>query len=244
MKKNDTIRKDATIVAETPVSASVSESNAPKKKRRFNRRTLFKAMFVVSIIFIMISLTYAWFSLSDTANVNGVDLGFTEANSLVAEGVFTKGKIDSVTGNGTSFYKPVMEKQLVGTSNGQNLYKLVKGDTYEQQTDDVTSVNSVVDNVLTVDFTLNIVGKHNIYLVMGSGVSPDGAGAEFLEGAMRVAILKLNEPYRDVLILHIYGDIKLKEIALYYEKSESWAKVTFLRAKSMIMEELKNEGYL
>ncbi|MBE6533457.1 MAG: hypothetical protein E7678_00580 [Ruminococcaceae bacterium] len=193
MKKNDTIRKDATIVAETPVSASVSESNAPKKKRRFNRRTLFKAMFVVSIIFIMISLTYAWFSLSDTANVNGVDLGFTEANSLVAEGVFTKGKIDSVTGNGTSFYKPVMEKQLVGTSNGQNLYKLVKGDTYEQQTDDVTSVNSVVDNVLTVDFTLNIVGKHNIYLVMGSGVSPDGAGAEFLEGAMRVAILKLNE---------------------------------------------------
>jgi len=61
---------------------------------------------------------------------------------------------------------------------------------------------------------------------------------------LRNAILKLNEPYRDVLILHIYGDIKLKEIALYYEKSESWAKVTFLRAKSMIMEELKNEGYL
>ena len=192
MKKNNIIRKDAPVVTETSVNASVSESNAPKKKRRFNRRTLFKVMFVVSIIFIMISLTYAWFSLSDTANVNGVDLGFSEANSLVADGVFTKGKIDSVTGNGTNFFKPILEKELVGTSNNQNLYKLVKSDTYEELTDDVVSVESVTDNVLTIDFSLEIIGTHNLYLVQGSEIKPDGQGADFLEGAMRVAILKLN----------------------------------------------------
>ncbi len=56
---------------------------------------------------------------------------------------------------------------------------------------------------------------------------------------MRKAILKLEEPYRDVLILHIYGDIKLSEIAEIYGKSESWAKVTFFRAKQKIVQEVQ-----
>lgn len=56
---------------------------------------------------------------------------------------------------------------------------------------------------------------------------------------MRKAILKLEEPYRDVLILHIYGDIKLNEIAEIYGKSESWAKVTLFRAKQKIVQEVQ-----
>ncbi len=62
--------------------------------------------------------------------------------------------------------------------------------------------------------------------------------------ALRKCILKLEEPYRDVFILHVYGDVKLKEIAATYGKSESWAKVTFFRGKTMIMEAMKNEGYM
>ena len=57
MKKNDKIRKDATVVSKVPVGAEVNESNAPKKKRRFTRKSLIKVMFIISIIFIMISLT-------------------------------------------------------------------------------------------------------------------------------------------------------------------------------------------
>lgn len=56
---------------------------------------------------------------------------------------------------------------------------------------------------------------------------------------MRKAIFKLEEPYRDVLILHIYGNIKLSEIAAIYGKSESWAKVTFFRAKQKIVQEVQ-----
>ena len=61
---------------------------------------------------------------------------------------------------------------------------------------------------------------------------------------IRKCIMNLEEPYRDIIILHIYGEIKLKEIADSYKKSESWAKVTYFRAKSMIMEAMKNEGYM
>ena len=194
MKKNDRIRKDASAISEAPVGAEVSESNAPKKKRRFTRKSLIKVMFIISIIFIMISLTYAWFSLSDVAHVNGLDIDVNEANNLSAGGVYVKGKIDSITGDGTSFFKPVLEDTLVGNSNGYNLYKKAKGDDYTALTDNVVDVESVADNLLVVDFTLSMnSGRHNVYMVQGSGVKPEDGNDGFLEGAMRVGVLKFNE---------------------------------------------------
>lgn len=56
----------------------------------------------------------------------------------------------------------------------------------------------------------------------------------------RTAVLKLEKPYRDVLILHVYGELKLKEIANAYGKTESWARVTLYRAKQQIKKEVKN----
>ena len=49
----------------------------------------------------------------------------------------------------------------------------------------------------------------------------------------------LEEPYKEVFILHIYGDLKLKEIAALNGKSESWARVTYYRAKVLIREEVQ-----
>ena len=193
MKKNDKIRKDADILTEAPAGAEVNDSTAPKKKRRFNRRSLFKVMFVVSIIFIMISLTYAWFSSSETAHVNGLDVEVTDPNNLIADGIFAKGKIDSIAGNGTSFYKPEWERKLVGKNGDYNLYKLAKSGVYQPLENDVVATESVANDLLVVDFSLTITGKHNIYMINGSGVKPEGEGAEFLEGAIRVAVMKLNE---------------------------------------------------
>lgn len=53
------------------------------------------------------------------------------------------------------------------------------------------------------------------------------------------AVQGLEEPYRDVFILHAVGGVKLKEIAAIYEKSESWARVTYFRAKQRIAEEVR-----
>ena len=55
---------------------------------------------------------------------------------------------------------------------------------------------------------------------------------------VRQAVLNLPEPYQDVFILHIYGEVKLKDIAASYGKSESWAKVTFYRARQQILKEV------
>jgi hypothetical protein len=192
MKKNDKIRKDASAISEVPVGAEVSESNAPKKKRRFTRKSLIKVMFIISIIFIMISLTYSWFTVADQARAK-VKVNVADPNNLVAGGLTSKGMIDSIAGNGTSFFKPLWAEQKVGDSDGFNLYRPVKSGEYEPTQDEVIATESVADNVLIMDFNLSINGKHNVYLVNGSGVKPVGEGAEFLEGAIRVAVLKLNE---------------------------------------------------
>lgn len=59
--------------------------------------------------------------------------------------------------------------------------------------------------------------------------------------ALRTAILSLPQEQRDVVILHIYGGIPLKEIAALHGKSESWGKVTFYRAKQKLAQKL--EGF-
>lgn len=54
----------------------------------------------------------------------------------------------------------------------------------------------------------------------------------------RKAIQEMAEPYRDVFVMHALGGIKLKEIACIYGKSESWARVTYFRAKQKIAQEV------
>lgn len=53
----------------------------------------------------------------------------------------------------------------------------------------------------------------------------------------RRAVSRLEEPYKDVFILHVFGGLSLKEIGAGCGKSESWARVTYYRARQKIMEE-------
>lgn len=64
------------------------------------------------------------------------------------------------------------------------------------------------------------------------------------KASLRAAICNLKEPYREIVILHIYGERSLKEIGVSFGKSESWARVTFYRAKQMLTEQMKTGGLL
>lgn len=50
------------------------------------------------------------------------------------------------------------------------------------------------------------------------------------------ALHKMREPYKEVLTLRVFGELDYAEIAALFEKSESWARVTFYRAKVMLRE--------
>lgn len=53
----------------------------------------------------------------------------------------------------------------------------------------------------------------------------------------------LSEPYKEVFMLRVLGELRFHEIAGLFGKSESWAKVTFYRAKDKLIElmEVENE---
>lgn len=50
---------------------------------------------------------------------------------------------------------------------------------------------------------------------------------------------KLEEPYKEVFWMRTFLDLSIKEIAYLFEKTESWARVTYYRAKLKIKEAIK-----
>lgn len=63
--------------------------------------------------------------------------------------------------------------------------------------------------------------------------------AQEVQNALRRAVAALPEDFRDVVILHVYGGISLREISAMKGKSDSWGKVTYYRAKQMLRKELE-----
>ena len=53
----------------------------------------------------------------------------------------------------------------------------------------------------------------------------------------------MNEPYKEVFSLRVFGELSFSDIAQLFSKSESWARVTYHRARKMINEELRKDGY-
>ena len=51
----------------------------------------------------------------------------------------------------------------------------------------------------------------------------------------------LDDPYKEVFMLHALGDVSLKDISRLFKKSDSWARVIYYRAKNMIIAKLKED---
>ena len=54
----------------------------------------------------------------------------------------------------------------------------------------------------------------------------------------------LDEPYKEVFSLRVFGQLAFSDIARIFGKTESWARVTYHRAKNRIADEMKKEGLL
>lgn len=52
---------------------------------------------------------------------------------------------------------------------------------------------------------------------------------------------ELPEPYKEVFSLRVFGELSFAQIASLFQKSESWARVTYSRAKLKISAKLEKE---
>ncbi len=55
---------------------------------------------------------------------------------------------------------------------------------------------------------------------------------------IHLVLHKLEEPYKEVFWMRTFGELSFKEIGGIHGKTESWARVTFYRAKQKIKEAL------
>ena len=192
----------------------VKDSVKPERKGKKRRRLAFKVMFVTSIVSIMISVTYSWFSTSDTAIADGVTIDVADRVLIDIENFDTYGQLEALTGDGTYFFKPkTIESTVINSGSDYSVSVYDKaGDEYDKLLDvsssklDPTKVNGV----RIMDFTLSKSGEaEEIFLLHGTevkaykapdNVDPEGGEPEeiypdapdYLAGALRVAILKLN----------------------------------------------------
>ena len=63
-----------------------------------------------------------------------------------------------------------------------------------------------------------------------------------LSAEAALKLRELEEPYKDVFMLFVFGGLTLKEISAVYGKSESWARVTFYRARKKLIERMGLES--
>jgi len=51
---------------------------------------------------------------------------------------------------------------------------------------------------------------------------------------------RLEEPYKEVFNLRVFGELSFQKIGLIFGKTESWARVTYHRARVKIQERMEN----
>ena len=76
---------------------------------------------------------------------------------------------------------------------------------------------------------------------------PDLAEALIQKDLSREAFARLHEleePYKEVFLLSVFANLSLKEISALFGKSESWARVTFYRAKKKLLGKLRENHEL
>ncbi|MGX8774044.1 MAG: RNA polymerase sigma factor [Bacillota bacterium] len=86
----------------------------------------------------------------------------------------------------------------------------------------------------------NTIKEHPPETVSAESAESEAIRKEQIEEIIS-AMQKLDEPYKEVFSLRMFSELSFQEIGKEYGKSDSWARVTFHRAKLKVKEELKDE---
>ena len=81
--------------------------------------------------------------------------------------------------------------------------------------------------------------EENLALLIGEGSVEDALCDGETAFSIHKVLHSLEEPYKEVFSLRTFGELPFGKIGLLFGKTESWARVTYHRAKLKIKEELK-----
>ncbi|MBP5239472.1 MAG: sigma-70 family RNA polymerase sigma factor [Oscillospiraceae bacterium] len=72
-----------------------------------------------------------------------------------------------------------------------------------------------------------------------TGTGPEQAAMD-RDSSFRIhmALHQLEEPYREVFELRVFGELSFREIGMIFSKTENWARVTYHRARLKLQERM------
>ena len=79
---------------------------------------------------------------------------------------------------------------------------------------------------------------HDIDTVSGSNIEKSLADEDTAFHVHKV-LHNLEEPYKEVFQLRVFGELSFKNIGQIFEKTENWARVTYHRARLKIQERME-----
>ena len=71
----------------------------------------------------------------------------------------------------------------------------------------------------------------------------DGVQLEHQRMQIHRHLHELDEPYREVFMLRVFGELRYAQIASLFGRTESWARVTYYRAKLEIQKRIEEEEH-
>lgn len=117
---------------------------------------------------------------------------------------------------------------------------------FSEKSDALTWLCSIAKNLFIdetrrqkriADMPEDIVSGDDIEEIIG-----DAADDKDLSFRIHVVLHSLDEPYKEVFQLRVFGELPFSQIGTLFGKTENWARVTYHRAKLKIYERMnKNE---
>ena len=146
-------------------------------------------------------------------------------------------------------YAKVVYRYLVSLTHSSDLaeeltqetfYQAIRtSDRYDETCKITTWLCSIAKNVL-----ITYRRKHPEYDDISIQEIPTGsAEQDAINNLQRLELMKkihlMEDPYREVLYLRVFGELSFKEIGEVLSKNENWARVTYYRGKEKLGKEVK-----
>ncbi|MCR5291314.1 MAG: sigma-70 family RNA polymerase sigma factor [Eubacterium sp.] len=132
------------------------------------------------------------------------------------------------------------ERDVAEELTQETFYQAIRSiDRYDESCKITTWLCGIAKNVLRT-----YLRKHPEHDdVEEMAIATDSVEKDVVQAAERIELFKklhdVEEPYKEVIYLRVFGGLSFREIGEIHEKSENWARVTFYRGKEKLRKEVE-----
>lgn len=139
-----------------------------------------------------------------------------------------------------SYIMTIMKEQTAAEELTQETFFRAMKSRFKGQSSELTWLCAIAKN-LCMDVFRKKKCYESLEEEMESGIDVEHTAVSRAQSMeIHQALHKLEEPYKEVFSLRVFGELSFREIGQIFEKSENWARVTYHRGKLKLQEKLED----